>query len=204
MNREDDTRDSTKASGGRLSMMKFVVGKWKVSAIIAMVGISTRILYNYIRAMGKIIASLRKHRQEKSKADDNAQLNELLDQRECENAVSQTKTDVKREALESVAQDELIQVILELDSGEQLEGIFCHVADEGIRDIGVDLTVVERFGNVTFSCNRFQMLKLAIKLAQISPPLRLGNLDKTGCISEFREQLEMAQVLQQLKPTVRH
>jgi carbamoylphosphate synthase small subunit len=111
MNREDDTRDSTKASEGRLSMMKFVVGKWKVSAIIAMVGISTRILYNYIRAMGKIIASLRKHRQEKSKADDNAQLNELLDQRECENAVSQTKTDVKREALESVAQDELIQVI---------------------------------------------------------------------------------------------
>jgi hypothetical protein len=204
MNRKDDTQESSKALVRWLSMMKFVVHKWKVSAIIAMVGITTRILYSYIRVIGKLIASLHKHRQEKSTADDNAQLNELLNQQECENAVSQTKTDVEREDLESVGQNELIQVILELDSGEQLEGIFCRVAEEGIRDIGVDLTVTGRFGNVTFSCNSFQMLKLAIKLAQISPPLRLGNLDKAKSISEFRQQLEMAQVLQKLKPTVRH
>ena len=195
MKKKDDSQKSTKASVIWLSIM---------STIIARLGIGIRIIRSNIRAFGKMITSLGQYTQEKRKDADNDEPNEFLAQQESENAVRQSNTGVENEALRSVAEDELMEVILEADRDLQLQGIIYRLLTEGISELGVDLTVKGRFGTVTFNCNRSQMLRLAIKLAEISPPIRLGNLDKTGCISEFREQLEMAQVLQQRKSNVMH
>lgn len=195
MKKKDDSQKIRKVSVIWLSI---------VSTIIARLGIGIRIVRSNIRALGKMITSLGQYRQEKRKDADNAELIEPLDQQETENAFSKSNTDLELEALNAFAEDELIEVRLEIDQYLQCKDLIYRVLMAGVTDIRVDYTVKERYANVKFYCFKSQMLKLAITLGKINPPITLGNPDKTGCIAEFRKQLEMAQVLQQRKSNVMH
>ena len=227
MNRKHSSLKSSKVSGKWLS---------KVSAIMVIVGMGVRIVYNYINVLGKMISRPREYGQEQKKSDNGDNIVSSPLPSSCEKSadvvteveaysvddvvaseaehtmlpvdVEQTFDDVNAVSSEidpeynqSDAED-LIRVIIELDSNSQLKGVLNRVFDEGVRTIDIDLTVEGLFAHFKFNCNKSQISGLAIKLAEISPPLRLGNLDDTPDISEFRTQLEMAQALQQLKPTL--